>query len=168
MPSKLPGKVIFDRKKLVKKVNALKKKGKKIVFTNGCYDLIHAGHVKFLQKAKKLGDILILAINSDSSVRRIKGPKRPVMPEHERAEVLAALECVDIVTIFHENDPFNIVKDIVPDVLVKGGDWKMGTIIGADIVEAAGGRTTNIKYEKGNSTTGIIERVVEAYGKGRT
>jgi rfaE bifunctional protein nucleotidyltransferase chain/domain len=165
MPSKLPNKIIFDRAKLVKKVSALKKQGKKIVFTNGCYDLIHAGHVKLLQKAKKLGDVLILAINSDSSVRRIKGPKRPIMPELERAEVLAALECVDIVTAFYEDDPFNIIKDVVPDVLVKGGDWKMGTIIGADIVEAAGGVTRNIKYEKGNSTTGIIERVVNAYGK---
>jgi D-beta-D-heptose 7-phosphate kinase/D-beta-D-heptose 1-phosphate adenosyltransferase len=156
-------KVIFDRKKLMIAVKKLKKHGKKIVFTNGCYDLLHGGHVRFLTAAKKMGDVLVLALNSDASVKRIKGPKRPVTDQDERAEVMSALESVDIVTIFDENDPYNIIKDIVPDVLVKGGDWALDKIIGADIVEAAGGKVRNVPYVKGKSTTNIIAKVMKYY-----
>jgi D-beta-D-heptose 7-phosphate kinase/D-beta-D-heptose 1-phosphate adenosyltransferase len=157
-------KVIFNRRKLVAAVKALKKSGKKIVFTNGCYDLLHAGHVRFLKAAKKMGDVLLLALNSDSSVRRIKGPKRPITPQAERAELMAGLSCVDLVTIFNEADPLKIIKDVKPDVLVKGGDWPLDKIIGADIVRANGGKVKNIKYLKGKSTTNIIKKVLESYG----
>ncbi len=156
-------KIIFDRKKLVSAVKKLKKSGKKVVFTNGCYDLLHVGHVRFLKAARKLGGALVLALNSDASVRRIKGPKRPVTPENERAEVMSALSCVDLITLFHEDDPFNIIKDVVPDVLVKGGDWSLDKIIGADIVKAAGGKVKNVPYIKGKSTTNIIANVIKYY-----
>jgi rfaE bifunctional protein nucleotidyltransferase chain/domain len=157
-------KIVFNRKKLIEKVKALQKRGKKVVFTNGCYDILHIGHVKLLTKARRLGDVLIVALNSDSSVRRIKGPKRPLVPQRERAEVMAGLECVDIVTVFNEDDPYNIIKDTLPDVLVKGGDWAMDKIIGADIVRQNGGTVKNIKYEKGKSTTNIVKKVIENYG----
>lgn len=114
-------KIIFNREKLVAGIRALKKRGKKVVFTNGCYDLLHAGHVRFLKKAAAMGDALVLALNSDSSVRRLKGPGRPITPQGERAELMSALAPVDIVTVFYEDDPYNIINDIKPDVLVKGG-----------------------------------------------
>lgn len=156
-------KIIFSRKKLLKVINNLKKQKKKIVFTNGCYDILHIGHIKFLKKAKKYGDILLVAINSDSSVKKIKGDKRPIVPQKERAEILSALEFVDLVTVFYEPDPYNIIKDIEPDVLVKGGDWAIDKIIGADIVKSKGGIVKNIKYIKGNSTTEIINKVLKNY-----
>jgi rfaE bifunctional protein nucleotidyltransferase chain/domain len=156
-------KIIFSRKKLIEKIKNLKRKGKKIVFTNGCYDLLHIGHVRFLKSAKRCGDVLVVAINSDSSVRKIKGDLRPIIPQKERAEVLAALYFVDIVTIFYEDNPYNIINDIKPDVLVKGGDWKIDKIIGADIVRNNGGIVKNIKYIKGESTTGIINKILKNY-----
>jgi rfaE bifunctional protein nucleotidyltransferase chain/domain len=157
-------KVIIDRKKLIETVTALEKSGKKIVFTNGCYDLLHAGHVRFLKAAKKMGDVLLLALNSDASVRRLKGKNRPITPEAERAELMAGLACVDIVTLFREDDPYKIINDIKPEVLVKGGDWALDKIIGADIVTANGGKVKNIKYLKGKSTTNIIKKVLQSYG----
>ncbi len=157
------GTVIMNREKLKKTVNSLKKAGKKVVFTNGCYDLLHVGHIRLLQSARKKGDILIVAINSDTSVRRIKGDKRPLVNQKERAETLAALECIDIVTVFNEDDPFNIIKDIMPDILVKGGDWPLDKIIGSDIVIKNGGKVMNIKYQAGKSTTNLVGRVVKAY-----
>jgi len=158
-------KIIFNRKQLIERVKKLKRAGRKVVFTNGCYDLIHVGHVRLLQGARKLGGALVVGLNSDASVTRIKGPKRPLVNQKERAEMLAALSCVDIVTVFNENDPFNIISDIIPDVLVKGGDWKKGTIIGADVVEAAGGKVRNVKYVQGKSTTNLVQKVVDSYGK---
>jgi D-beta-D-heptose 7-phosphate kinase/D-beta-D-heptose 1-phosphate adenosyltransferase len=157
-------KVIFNRKKLIARIKSLKKSGKKIVFTNGCYDLLHTGHVRFLKKARSMGGALVLALNSDSSVRRIKGPKRPITPQDERAELMSALAPVDIVTIFYEDDPYNIINDIKPDVLVKGGDWALDRIIGADIVKKNGGVVRSIKYLKGKSTTNIIKQVLKNYG----
>ncbi|HNZ29293.1 MAG TPA: D-glycero-beta-D-manno-heptose 1-phosphate adenylyltransferase [Candidatus Goldiibacteriota bacterium] len=157
------GTVIMNREKLKKAVSSLKKAGKKVVFTNGCYDLLHVGHIRLLQSARKKGDILIVAINSDASVRRIKGDKRPLVNQKERAETLAALECIDIVTVFNEDDPFNIIKDIMPDILVKGGDWPLDKIIGSDIVIKNGGKVMNIKYQAGKSTTNLVGRVVKAY-----
>ncbi|HET6364516.1 MAG TPA: D-glycero-beta-D-manno-heptose 1-phosphate adenylyltransferase [Nitrospirota bacterium] len=135
--------------------------GKKIVFTNGCFDIIHTGHTRYLAKAKSFGDLLIVAVNSDSSVRMIKGEKRPINTQAERAETLAALESVDFVTIFDEPDPHKIISDLQPDVLVKGGDWPVEKIIGRDIVEARGGKVVNVPYVEGASTTGIIEKILK-------
>lgn len=142
-------------------LDILQAMGKKIVFTNGCFDLIHTGHTRYLAKAKSLGDLLIVAVNSDSSVRMIKGEKRPINTQAERAETLAALESVDFVTIFDEPDPYKIISDLQPDVLVKGGDWPIEKIVGRDIVEARGGKVVNVPYVEGASTTGIIEKILK-------
>jgi len=137
--------------------------GKRIVFTNGCFDLIHTGHTRYLAKARSFGDLLIVAVNSDASVRMIKGEKRPINAQAERAEALAALESVDFVTIFDEPDPHRIISELQPDVLVKGGDWPVEKIIGRDVVEARGGDVFSVGYIEGASTTGIIERIIEKY-----
>lgn len=144
-------------------LDILRASGKKIVFTNGCFDLIHTGHTRYLAKAKSLGDILIVAANSDASVRALKGDKRPITVEADRMETLAALESVDFVTLFNEPDPYRIISDLQPDVLVKGGDWPIEKIIGRDIVEARGGKVVSVGYIEGASTTGIIERIVAKY-----
>ena len=134
-----------------------KTEGKKIVFTNGCFDLLHVGHLHVLREAKKLGDILIVALNSDSSVKRIKGVGRPIVPESERAELIAALEMVDYVTLFDEPDPQNVIQELKPDVLAKGGDWAADKIIGREFVESYGGKVAVIGYLKDHSTTDIID-----------
>ncbi len=141
-------------------VEILRATGKKIVFTNGCFDLIHTGHTRYLAKAKSLGDILVVAVNSDSSVRGIKGPKRPVNTETDRMETLAALEATDFITLFSEPDPYRVISELHPDVLVKGGDWPVEKIIGRDIVEGRGGKVVNVPYIEGQSTTGIIEKIL--------
>jgi len=151
---------IEDRKDLKKVVERLKKEGKRVVFTNGCFDLIHVGHTRYLEEAKKLGDILIVAVNSDQSVMTIKGKKRPIIPEEERAEVLSALQCVDFVVIFHEPDPLNIISLLKPDVLVKGGDWSEDAIIGREVVESIGGKVVRIPEIKGASSSSIIDKIV--------
>lgn len=133
--------------------------GKTIVFTNGVFDLIHPGHLRYLQHARSLGDVLVVGINSDRSVRANKGSSRPVTPEADRAEVLAAFVCVDAVTVFDEDTPHELVDAIQPDILVKGADWADDAIIGRDIVEARGGRVVRVPLEPGYSTTRIIERV---------
>jgi len=133
--------------------------GKKIVFTNGCFDIIHAGHVIYLEEAANLGDCLILGLNSDASVRRLKGNARPIVPQEERSIVAAALEMVDYVCIFEEDTPYELIKLIQPNVLVKGGDWAVDEIVGADLVLAAGGEVRSLNYEAGLSTTYIIERI---------
>ena len=143
----------------------LRAAGTKIVFTNGCFDLIHTGHSRYLAIARSFGDLLIVAVNSDASVRTIKGEKRPINSQQERAETLAALEAVDFVTIFSEPDPYKIISALQPDVLVKGGDWPVEKIIGGDIVQARGGRVVNVPYVKGASTTGIIEKILQKYTK---
>ena len=134
-------------------------KKKKIVFTNGCFDLLHKGHVTYLRQARKLGDRLIVGLNSDASVKRIKGPGRPVNGQKDRAEVLSELKCVDRVIIFYEDTPEKLIRKIRPDVLVKGGDWKKNKIVGADFVESYGGRVRTIPFVKGFSTTGILEKI---------
>jgi rfaE bifunctional protein nucleotidyltransferase chain/domain len=139
--------------------------GKRIVFTNGCFDLIHTGHTRYLAKARSLGDVLVVAVNSDASVRGIKGDKRPINSEADRMETLAALESVDFVTLFAEPDPYRVIAALQPDVLVKGGDWPVNKIIGGDIVEARGGAVVNVPFVEGQSTTGIIERIIEKYAK---
>jgi rfaE bifunctional protein nucleotidyltransferase chain/domain len=147
-------KKIVDRKKLKDIVAGLKQEGKKIVFTNGCFDLIHIGHVRYLTEAKELGDILIIGLNSDGSVSRLK-PGRPITPERERAEVLSALYMVDYITLFGEDTPYELIKEIQPDVLVKGADWDIKNIVGADLVK----EVRNIPFVEGISTTGIIQRI---------
>ncbi len=143
----------------------LRDRGKKLVFTNGCFDILHVGHVRYLNHARSLGDALIVAINSDRSVREIKGEKRPVVSELERAEVIAALACVDCVFIFDDPTPRQVIDAIVPDVLVKGADWGISEIVGRDTVENAGGVVLNIPLVEGSSTTEIIRRVLDRFGE---
>jgi D-beta-D-heptose 7-phosphate kinase/D-beta-D-heptose 1-phosphate adenosyltransferase len=132
--------------------------GRRVVFTNGVFDILHPGHTRYLQAARDEGDVLIVGVNSDRSVRAIKGPTRPVNPEHERAEILAALSCVDAAVIFDEDTPADIIRAIQPDVLVKGADWPADAIVGRDTVEARGGRVVRMPIEDGWSTTGILNR----------
>jgi rfaE bifunctional protein nucleotidyltransferase chain/domain len=139
----------------------LRAAGRKIVFTNGCFDLIHTGHTRYLASAKSFGDVLVVAVNSDASVRVIKGKKRPINAEADRMETLAALESVDFVTLFEEADPYRVIAELQPDVLVKGGDWPVEKIIGRDVVEARGGKVVNVPYVEGASTTGIIEKIIK-------
>ena len=155
--------IITDRNELIQLRQRLKEEGKKIVFTNGCFDIMHAGHVDYLSKAKAMGDILIVAANSDASVRRIKGEKRPIVNETERMFVLSQLKPVDIVTIFDEDTPAEIINDLIPDVLVKGADWDIDKIVGKDVVEKNGGSVKNIKFEINQSTTKIINKIFEIY-----
>lgn len=133
--------------------------GRTVVFTNGVFDILHAGHVRYLETARGFGDALIIGLNSDASVRAIKGPARPVNPEGERAELLAALQFVDAVVIFDEETPHDLIAAIQPDVLVKGADWVLDDIVGRDIVEARGGRVERVKVEEGLSTSALIARV---------
>ena len=134
---------------------------KKIVFTNGCFDIIHRGHVEYLEEAKKLGDILIIGLNSDYSVKRIKGPSRPINNEEDRKKVLLALKSVDDVIIFNEDTPLELIKKIKPNVLVKGGDWEIKNIIGADFVLGLGGEVHSLAFREGHSTTKIIKKIKE-------
>ncbi|MDY7032894.1 MAG: D-glycero-beta-D-manno-heptose 1-phosphate adenylyltransferase [Thermodesulfobacteriota bacterium] len=157
---------IKTRNEIKSIVDRLRNEGKVIVFTNGCFDLIHVGHIRYLQEAKKLGDHLIVAVNSDHSVKIIKGDQRPIVPEDERAEVLAALECVDFVVIFHEPDPYQIISLLKPHILVKGEDWSEEAIVGKDVVESIGGRVVRIPMTKGASTSNVIQKIVEFYSEG--
>ncbi len=144
----------------VAQVKEWKDAGKKIVFTNGCFDLIHIGHVLYLEEAKSLGDILIVAANSDASVSKLKGPHRPIKDEYNRTHILAALASVDMVLVFEENDPYNIIKQIKPDVLVKGGDWTTEQIIGSDIVLSYGGQVKSLQFVPGYSTTALEQKII--------
>jgi len=145
-------------------LDILRGMGKKIIFTNGCFDIIHTGHTRYLAQAASYGDVLLVAVNSDASVRKIKGEKRPINSQADRMETLAALEAVDFVTIFDEPDPYRVISELKPDILVKGGDWPIEKIIGRDVVETRGGRVINVPYVKGASTTGIIEKILKIYG----
>lgn len=140
-------------------LSELRSEGKTIVFTNGCFDLVHPGHIRYLAKSRAEGDVLVVALNSDVSVRRIKGPDRPILSEKERCQIIGALACVDFVTTFNEDTPRNIIEELTPDVLVKGGDWSEDQIVGAQTVESSGGKVVSIDFEKGFSTTNIIERI---------
>ena len=149
---------ILERGALLERRRQWKQAGKRVVFTNGCFDLLHAAHVRLLEQARALGEVLVVGINSDRSVRELKGESRPLVPEVERAEVLSALEAVDAVTIFDEATPRELIAALLPDVLVKGGDW--GTnIVGKEEVTAAGGRVVSLPYERGYSTSELIERI---------
>jgi D-beta-D-heptose 7-phosphate kinase/D-beta-D-heptose 1-phosphate adenosyltransferase len=144
----------------------IKKEGRMVVFTNGCFDILHVGHVRYLQAARDLGDVLVVGLNSDASVREIKGDLRPLISQDDRAEVLAALACVDFVVIFPEPTPLAVITALRPQVLVKGGDWPLDQIVGRDIVEGSGGRVCTIPVVEGASTSSLIHRVMERYGRG--
>jgi D-beta-D-heptose 7-phosphate kinase / D-beta-D-heptose 1-phosphate adenosyltransferase len=140
-----------------------RQRGRTVVFTNGCFDLLHLGHVKYLQKARKLGDLLVLGLNSDDSIRRLKGPKRPLIGQDERAHLMAALDCIDYVVIFDEDTPYELIRTLRPQVLVKGGDYTPEGVVGKDLVESWGGRVELIQFVDGKSTTNIIERILQQY-----
>ena len=142
-------------------IKELKAVGKKIIFTNGCFDIIHAGHVEYLQEAAELGDVLIIGLNSDESVKRLKGRNRPINSQIDRAKVLSGLATVSYIVIFEEDTPYMLIDHIKPDVLVKGGDWQPDEIVGADIVQANGGSVRSLSYKEGNSTSSIIEKMKE-------
>ncbi len=150
---------ILARRALRQTVAVFQKKGKRVVFTNGCFDILHAGHVTYLEKAKKLGDILVVGVNSDASIKRIKGPERPVNPEGDRLKVIAGLEAVDLITLFNEDTPLDLIREIRPDILVKGADWKKEKIVGGKEVESWGGKVKQIPLVPGRSTTRIIEKM---------
>ncbi|MBI4708562.1 MAG: D-glycero-beta-D-manno-heptose 1-phosphate adenylyltransferase [Candidatus Omnitrophica bacterium] len=149
--------------KLEKIAASLRKKGKKIVFTNGCFDILHYGHVMYLERAKKSGDILIVGVNSDSSIRKIKGKLRPIVNENDRIRVISGLQSVDYAVLFKENTPLNLITAIKPDVLVKGADWSKNNIVGADFIKSYGGKIKTINLAKGRSTSSIIEKIGKLY-----
>jgi len=150
---------LYSRAELVDQRRQWKTEGKTVVFTNGCYDLLHPGHIRLLEQARSLGDVLILALNSDASVQRFKGPSRPLLEERERAEIAGALEAVDAVTLFDEDTPRELIAEVLPDVLIKGADWSH-FIAGREEVEAAGGLVRTLPLEPGQSTTNIVERIL--------
>jgi len=155
----MSGKVILSLEELLRVRARLRAEGRRLVFTNGCFDLLHVGHVRYLAEARHLGDALLVAINSDRSVRALKGAHRPILNETERAEILAALEAVDFVTVFDEESPRKLITEVLPDVLVKGGDYQLEEIHGREEVEAAGGQVLSLPFVEGASTTSIIERI---------
>jgi D-beta-D-heptose 7-phosphate kinase/D-beta-D-heptose 1-phosphate adenosyltransferase len=141
-------------------------RGEKIAFTNGCFDILHVGHVRYLAEARQRGDLLVLALNSDASVRAIKGERRPLVPEQERAEVISALGSVDYVTLFHEETPLRLIEFLRPDCLVKGGDWAEEAVVGREAVRSWGGAVHIIPVVEGASTTNIVEKILQVYGRG--
>lgn len=157
--SHLGKKKILTLPALKRVIATLNRKKKVIVFTNGCFDIIHVGHVRYLSKAKSLGDILVVGLNSDVSTKKLKGLSRPIMPEGERAEILSALEAVDYVVVFKDPTPIRLIEGIEPDVLVKGADWSGSEIVGSDIVIKRGGKVVRVRLAKGRSTTNIIEKI---------
>ncbi|MCK6602160.1 MAG: D-glycero-beta-D-manno-heptose 1-phosphate adenylyltransferase [Bacteroidetes bacterium] len=158
-----PGKILTVREFLPIRQD-LRKAGMKLVFTNGVFDILHKGHAEYLLKARNLGDALVIGLNSDSSVRRIKGEKRPINPEADRAYLLASLKCVDFVVYFTEDTPFELISEIIPDYLVKGADYRIDQVIGRDVVEENGGQVLTVELTPEKSTTNVIEKVLNVYG----
>src|SRR4030067_717602 len=156
---------VLTQAKLKKVLAELRQKRKKIVFTNGCFDLLHVGHVKYLAKAKRTGDVLVVGLNSDSSVRRLKGKGRPILSQKDRGEILAALESVDYVTIFKEDTPDKLIRLVRPDILVKGADYKADNIVGAEFVHSYGGKVKTIPLVRNKSTKSIISSILRRYAK---
>ena len=155
---------ILTWEQLKRRVEEARQQGKRIAFTNGCFDILHVGHVQYLRAARNRGDLLILGLNSDASVRAIKGERRPLVPQGERAEVVASLEAVDYVTLFEDLTPLKLIEYLRPDILVKGGDWKEETVVGADAVKGWGGKVVIVPLTEGASTTNIVEKVLRVYG----
>ncbi len=154
---------IKEKKELVKILEGFRANGKRIVFTNGCFDLLHVGHVRYLEEARSLGDVLVVGVNTDRSVRGLKGPKRPILPEGERAEVLSGLSCVDYVTLFDEPTPLQLITALRPHLLVKGGDWTKEETVGKEIVEASGGEVAILPFTAGASTSTLIDTILKRY-----
>ncbi len=150
---------IKTRRQLLAIVDKYKKQGKKIAFTNGCFDILHSGHIKYLEAAKNKADILLVAVNTDSSVKKIKGLKRPINKQSDRIKVLSAISCIDYLTFFGEETPLNLIKLLKPDVLIKGGDWDIKKIVGSAVVRSYGGKVITIPYIKGYSTTNLIKKI---------
>lgn len=155
--------IIKNRNELIEIRKRLKTENKKVVFSNGCFDLLHAGHVDYLNKAKLFGDVLIVALNSDDSVKRLKGSKRPIVKEEERAFIMANLKSVDYVTFFEEDTPAKIIDDLIPDILVKGSDWKIDNIVGREIVEKNGGKVERVEFVNFQSTSNIIDTIIKKF-----
>jgi D-glycero-beta-D-manno-heptose 1-phosphate adenylyltransferase len=154
---------VKDLAAMKREIDQLKAEGKKVVFTNGCFDLLHPGHARYLWAARQSGDYLVVAVNSDRSVKAIKAKERPIVPEQERAEIVAALECVDAVVIFDDDTPLGVIEHLLPDVLVKGGDWQQDRIVGSDVVKKAGGEVKSIPFVPGYSTTIIIKKISDLF-----
>ena len=154
---------IFSEGQLAEQLTRLRRQGKRIVFTNGCFDLMHSGHVYLLAQAKTFGDILVVGMNTDASVKRLKGDKRPILDQASRLALLAALEVVDYITLFEEDTPLALIRRLQPHILVKGGDWSPEAIVGKEVVEHAGGRVVAVRHQDGFSTTNLIERILVAY-----
>jgi len=161
----LPGTKIIPLSGLIRKVKALKQKGKRIVFTNGCFDILHFGHVKYLQDAKAKGDYLVVAVNSDSSIKKIKAKNRPVIGQNDRLKTIAALASVDFVVLFNEANPLKLIMALKPDLLIKGSDWNKERIVGADFVKSYGGNVATVNLVKGRSTSKLIEKIVKDFSK---
>ncbi len=155
------GRVYRNWSDLTTELASVRGSSKKIVFTNGCFDILHVGHIRYLQEARSLGDFLVLGLNSDASVRQLKGPERPVQNEEARSEILAALACIDFVTIFNEDTPEKLIQQVRPDILVKGGDWKIENIVGGHFVQSYGGEVRSLQFAPGHSTTAIIEKIMK-------
>lgn len=155
--------MIVSLKELKKIRETFRKKSQKVVFTNGCFDIIHSGHVDYLNKAKNLGDILVVGLNTDNSIRRIKGEKRPILNQDERAFILSNLKPVDLVCLFDEDTPEKIISELIPDILVKGSDWAIDKIVGREVVEANGGKVITIDFIHNQSTSNIINTILERY-----
>lgn len=162
-PMKAKERKIYALRDLLEIRRKLKKQGRTVAFTNGCFDLLHAGHVRLFKEAKRQGDVLVVALNDDASVRKIKGPARPIFPLEERWEILEAIEDVDFLTSFSEETPQKIIASLLPDVLVKGGDWKQEKVVGKKEVEAAGGKVVIVPYLEGRSTSSILKKIVRAF-----
>lgn len=162
-PKQPPYQKVLSLEALIRVRQKLRQKGLRVVFTNGCFDILHVGHIRLFREAKKKGDILIAALNDDESVRRLKGPSRPVFTLAERLEILEAIEDIDYLTSFAEDTPQKIIASLLPDVLVKGGDWKPEEVVGRKEVEAAGGQVVIVPYQKGHSSSSIIRKVIRLY-----
>ncbi len=154
---------IKEREELQRTFETLRNNGKRIVFTNGCFDLLHVGHLRYLEKAKSLGDVLVVGVNSDSSVQRLKGPRRPILPLEERMELLSGLGCIDYVISFEESTPLELISVLKPNILVKGGDWSKETIVGREVVEGLGGEVVVLPFFEGNSTSNLVETILSRY-----
>lgn len=156
---------ILTLEDLLAQRNRLRQENKKTVFTNGCFDLLHPGHIDYLSRARQMGDVLILGVNSDRSVRKLKGPQRPILTQDERTSLLSGLDSVDYITVFDEHTPHRLIAALLPDVLVKGGDWTVETIVGREEVVATGGKVVALPYLEGQSSTAIVERILHRYGQ---
>lgn len=156
-------KLYINHLELKEALDLHRKNGKRLVFTNGCFDILHVGHVSYLEEARSLGDILVVAVNSDESVKKLKGSHRPIVNQGDRMKVLAALESVSYVTYFEEETPFDLISVLLPDVLVKGGEWQIDQIIGSDVVIAHGGEVKSLKFMEGSSTTNIEQKIILGY-----